>query len=124
MLRSYEDGNKKMFRANATHPLFKEVTALVKKYVGIDVLILNVASRLGDLQKVYLTGELAKGVDSQIIDLILVGTIDKIFFLNLIDKTEKLLKKKIRFVIYSPSEAVSLTFHPEENLLLWQQENE
>lgn len=123
MLTSFEEGNKKMFKANATHPLFKEVTALVKKYVGIDVLILNIVNRLGDLQKVYLTGDLAKGIDAQIVDLVLIGSIDKNFLVHLIEKAEMLLNKKIRFVIYSPTEAHSYSFVREENLLLWEKEN-
>ena len=119
MLSTFDEGNKKMFKANAIHPLFKEITALVKKYIGIDVLIQNVAKRLGDLKIVYLTGDLAKGIDSQIIDLIFVGNIDKIFLLELISKAEIILLKKIRFIIYSTTEILNINFLPEETVLLW-----
>jgi hypothetical protein len=49
-------------------------------------------------------GELAKGMDSPIIDLILVGDIDKNYLINLTEKAEKLINKKIRFIIYSYKE--------------------
>jgi DNA-binding transcriptional ArsR family regulator len=123
MIKSYEEGNKKMFKANASHPLFKEVTALVKKYIGIDILIQNVINRLGDLQYVYLTGDLAKGLDSQIIDLIFVGKIDTTYLLSLTQKSEKLLHKKVRFLVYDSSEFSSLKLTPEENILLWQKDH-
>ncbi|MEO1808004.1 MAG: ArsR family transcriptional regulator, partial [Bacteroidota bacterium] len=34
MLNSKMEGNKKMFRANIQHPLFKEIHSIVMKYVG------------------------------------------------------------------------------------------
>jgi hypothetical protein len=119
MIDSYEEGNKKMYKANIKHPMFNEIIALVKKYVGIDVLIQNIVNRLGDLQSVYLSGDLAKGIDSQVIDIVLVGEIDKVFLLELIDKAEKLINKKIRFVNFSEAEALKMSFSNEENLLVW-----
>lgn len=119
MLTTFDDGNKKMFKANVVHPLYKEVAALVKKYVGVDILIQNIANRLGDLKKVYLTGELARGIDSQIIDLIFIGEIDKNYLMELVGKAEKLLSKKIRFIIYNVEEALQLELVPEETVLLW-----
>lgn len=122
MLNSYEEGNKKMFQANTKHPMFNEVIALMKKYVGIDILILNIVNRLGHLQKVYLTGDLAKGIDSQVIDILLIGNIDKVYLIELIEKAEKLLSKKIRYVHYSALEADTMLFGTDENLLLWQRD--
>ena len=121
MLTSELVGNKKIFQANTTHPLFQELHNILLKHVGLDRVIENVIERLGEVDKVFLIGEFSKGSDSDIIDLIFVGNIDKSYLINLIEKTEKLVKRKIRYVIYSDSEFNTLDlkrFDPMP-LLLW-----
>ena len=59
---------------------------------------------MGNVEAAYLVGDLAKGLDSPIIDLILVGDIDKNYLLNLTEKAEKLINKKVRFVIFGIEE--------------------
>lgn len=121
MLKSELVGNKKIFQANTTHPLFQELHNILLKHVGLDRVIENVIERLGEVNKVFLIGEFSKGSDSDIIDLIFVGNIDKSYLINLIEKTEKLVKRKIRYVIYSDLEFNTLDlkrFDPMP-LLLW-----
>ena len=88
MLKSELVGNKKIFQANTTHPLFQELHNILLKHVGLDRVIENVIERLGEVDKVFLIGEFSKGSDSDIIDLIFVGNIDKSYLINLIEKTE------------------------------------
>lgn len=121
MLTSELVGNKKIFQANTQHPLFQELHNILLKHVGLDRVIENVIERLGEVDKVFLIGEFSKGSDSDIIDLIFVGNIDKSYLINLIEKTEKLVKRKIRYVIYSDAEFNTLDlkrFDPMP-LLLW-----
>ena len=121
MLKSELVGNKKIFQANTQHPLFQELHNILLKHVGLDRVIENVIERLGEVDKVFLIGEFSKGSDSDIIDLIFVGNIDKPYLINLIEKTENLVKRKIRYVIYSDSEFNTLDlkrFDPMP-LLLW-----
>ncbi len=121
MLSSSLEGNKKIFKANTKHPLFSEIHSILLKYVGLDKIIENVVHRLGDVDKVYLVGEFSKGLDSQIIDLIFIGNIDRNYLLNLIDKVEDLINRKIRYLIYSEDELNQIEwekFNPEP-LLLW-----
>jgi hypothetical protein len=115
MLNSELEGNKKIFQANTTHPLFSDVQSIVRKYVGLDKVIDEVVIRLGDIKKVYLTGDWANGQESEIIDLCLVGkNIDKYYLLELIEKTEKLIDKKIKYLVYEQD------LEKEDALLLWQ----
>jgi hypothetical protein len=51
-----------------------------------------------------LTGELAAGNNAPIIDLILVGDVDRVFLAELVAKAEKKLNKKIRVAVYDPVE--------------------
>ena len=94
MLTSFSKGNKKMFRANINHPLFSEIRNIVLKTIGLDQIIETVIKRLGQVEKVYLVGEFAKGLDSNIIDLIFIGDIDKSYLINLAEKAEKNSKSK------------------------------
>jgi hypothetical protein len=104
-LDSFSQGNKKLFTVNTKHPLFNDIHNIVLKLVGLDHVVDYIVQRIGDLQKVYLVGKLAKGQDSNIIDLVLVGdTINKTFLLEQVDKAEKKIGKKIRYVIYTSVE--------------------
>lgn len=120
MLTSGMEGNKKVFRANTGHPLFEEVHKILLKYVGLDKVIEHVIKRLGNVEQVFLAGEMAKGLDSSVIDLIIVGEPDKNYLVDLIEKAEKLIKRKVRYLVYSVEDFrndPSLIDSP--SLLLW-----
>jgi len=121
MLKSFLKGNKKFFHANTTHPLFGDIHNIILKYVGIDHIIEKVVNRLGDVERVYLVGDLSKGLDSKIIDLIFIGNIDKEYLINLIDKVEKMISRKIRYLIYTDKEFKNedFTSFETEPLLVW-----
>lgn len=121
MLKAEMVGNKKIFQANIQHPLFQEIHNILLKHVGIDHVIEEVVNRLGDVDRAYLIGDFSKGSDSNMIDLILIGDIDKPYLISLIEKTENLVNRKIRYVIYSEEESQNLDwqkFNPKP-LLIW-----
>jgi hypothetical protein len=121
MLTSEVLGNKKMFRANLEHPLFNEIHSILLKYVGLDRIVEDVIERLGEVRRVYVVGEFSKGLDSSLIDLVFVGDIDQNYLINLIEKTEKLVSRKIRYIIYSEAEFIKSKtdqLNPKP-LLLW-----
>ncbi len=126
MLASFTDGNKKMFRANTSHPLFGEIHTILLKTLGLDQVVLSVIERLGDVEQVFLVGEFAKGNDSPIIDLIFIGHIDKTYLVSVVERVEALIKRKIRYLIYGPEEFdYSMKLDPNfetESLLLWSKE--
>jgi len=124
MLTSNVQGNKKFFKSNTAHPLYKEVHNILLKYIGFDKIIEGVVERLGDVQKVFVTGEFAKGLDSQIIDLVFIGNIDKEYLVRLIGRTEPLIKRKIRYISYTTEEetAIDWTKLDFKPLLLWSHE--
>ena len=124
MLTSNIIGNKKFFKSNTRHPLYREVHNILLKYIGFDQIIEGVIERLGDVKKVYVAGEFAKGLDSQIIDLVFIGDIDKEYLVRLIGRTEPLINRKIRYISYYTEEETiidwsKLDFKP---LLLWSNE--
>ena len=118
MLVSQNSGNRKIFKVNDQHPLYKEINSIVRKYLGLDVIVEYIIKKLGDLQSVYLTGQLANGLDSPVIDLLLVGNVDKAYLIQLIDKSEKLIKRKIKYVICEVGEE-STYIDQDCVLLIW-----
>lgn len=123
MLVSENKGNKKIYKANSSHPLFKEIHNLLLKHTGIDQLIENVTSRLGSVKQIYLTGDYARGMDLGIIDLILIGEINRSYLVPLGEKAEKAIGRKVRFLIYEKSEWELAHHQPpdtEKYLLLWE----
>jgi hypothetical protein len=122
LLVSLNEGNKKMYKANTNHPLFPEINALLMKHIGLDKIIEKVVKKLGQLDAVYLVGELAKGKNSQMIDLWFVGQeIDKKYLLDLIEKAEKMIHRKIRYIILNQNELQEFLKANGKNelLLLW-----
>ncbi len=121
MLTSEQQGKKKIFKVNTTHPLFRELHNIVMKYVGLDSIIEHVIHRLGFLEKVYLTGSLSRGLDGDIIDLVFVGNIDKVYLAELIEKAEARIHRRIRYISYQPSEfsLEKITDGNTDPLLLW-----
>jgi len=104
LLTSAEEGRTKVYQANPRHPLFPEIQSMVRKFTGIDQLIPQVLSKLGDVHSAFIVGDYAKGIDSGIIDLVLVGRVDQTYLQKLIDKVEPLIHRKIRFVTLSEEE--------------------
>ncbi len=120
MLRSETVGNKKMFRANDQHPLFEEIHNILLKQIGVDRVVEQVIERLGNVERVYLIGDFSRGIDSSIIDLLIIGSIDRSYLLTLVEKAEQAVNRKIRYLIYEAeefSEAMLDRFTPEPLLL-------
>ena len=127
MLSSSLEGNKKIYKANTEHPLFEEIHNIILKQVGIDKIIKNVIKRLGDVNQVFLTGDFAKGKNSTVIDLLFVGKVNKAYLVQLIDKVEQLIHRKIRYLIYEETEFAcieSTMDRDKQMLLLWSKEIE
>jgi predicted nucleotidyltransferase len=125
LLHSLRDGNKKVYQANRDHPLFGDIHSIIMKESGIDRVIEKVIHRLGTLICIYLTGDFARGKDSPVIDLILVGeNIDREYLARKVMQAEELVGRKVSYVVLHPDEAVShlLKVKPADLLPLWNSE--
>lgn len=105
LLTSTFKGNKKYFKANDAHPLYFEINSILRKTVGIDKIIDKLTLYIGDLQEVFIIGDLAMGKDSSVIDLLLIGnSIDNRYVATLTGQIEKIISRKIRFLILTRDE--------------------
>ena len=92
-------GRTKLYKANKKHPFFTDLHNIVKKNLGVDKLIDTILAKLGNIELAFITGDYARGIDTGIIDLVIIGNIDKNYLQVLIDKTENIIKRKIRPLI-------------------------
>jgi len=118
LLTSYQ-GNKKFYRANIQHPLYNDINSIIKKFIGIDRIIEKIALQTGELRLVYLTGDIAKGIDSQSIHLLFIGNnLDEKYIQKLVNKAEKFISRKIRWKIYTVDE-MEMILRKYPVLLIW-----
>ncbi len=123
LLECADEGRTKVYRANTSHPLFGEVSRIVAKTVGLDKVVEQVVSRLGNVELAFITGDYAKGIDSGLIDLVLVGEIDKTYLQYLVNKLESSIGNKIRPLILTWLEYEKLVpcFSKSPSLILWEE---
>ena len=105
------------------HPLYSDINSMISKTIGIDQIVDGVVAKLGKVEEAYMTGDFAIGKNGKTIDILLIGTdIDKDFLHRLIDKTESLINRKIRYLILSPSEVGAHLGDEKGSMLIWRKE--
>ena len=119
LLNSYSESNKKIFKANTKHPLYPEINSIIRKYVGIDRIIDSIVSKLGEPDHVWLVGNLARGLNSDTIELKISGNVDKDYLEELVQKAEKTINKKLKIELLSEVESLVGSNKLEPSLLLW-----
>ena len=108
-IKAHKDGNKKIYTVNTEYPLFGDIQQIAFKHFGIDQIVEAVVKKLGDIQTVYVTGDLARGLDTQVIDVTLIGDdINRQYLSKLVIKTEKLIGRKLRTLVYSTDDKATI----------------
>ena len=119
LLMSETESNRRYYTANHEHPFYNEIVSIVRKSTGIDQIIRNVISRAGDLKSAWITGNFARGIDSDTIELVLEGhDIDTNYIDTLVKKAEKIINRKIICVILQSGHA-KYFLQDRDTLLIW-----
>lgn len=94
--------NKVIYSANKNHPLFDTLQSIVRKHLGIEQIVNNVLNKIGNIERIILLGDYAKGIDSGLIEVLIVGKKINKDYLDIIQpKIEKKINRKINFLISS-----------------------
>jgi len=102
-LEKKAEKNKIFYRANTQHSLFKPLQKLIHTFLGIEDVVDQVLSRSGGVQSVSLIGDYAKGLDSGIIEVLILGDdLNQAYLLQLAAKVAKKLKKEIKLYFNAP----------------------
>ena len=109
------------YHANEEHSLFNELQSLVRKYAGVDQVIETLIKNLGDVKTAYLVGDYARGIDSGLIDIILLGKINKMELNRIAERRGKDISRKIRPMVITVKELRSLwkQLNMDHALLIW-----
>ena len=117
LLASELEGRKKLYRVNDSHPLTADLTSIVRKVSGIDALVDKVVDNLPGLSQVWICGALARGIQADAIDCLLIGeSLDRKYIEGLSARVKELTGKKVN--------ALMLEQMPDEKreqcLLVWE----
>jgi hypothetical protein len=125
LLTSSQEGIKKVFQANTDHPIFPDIHNILLKHLGLDHIIQKVIDGLGDIRRVYVTGDYANGIDAETIELLFVGNaVDQEYLAELVKKAGRLIHRVINYLVHTETEEQEFLTGKEETeyLLLWQNE--
>ncbi len=99
-LKKYNENNKVIYKANASHPFFKIIQKIVKKHLGIEEILETVLKRIGEVKKIMILGDYAEGIDSGHIEILIVGdNISKDYLKEITPKIEKKIRRKVSFFV-------------------------
>ena len=121
LLDSKNSGRTILYFANKKHALFNEICSLIEKYMGIDKIIDKLVKKIGHVDSAYLIGDYAKGIDSGLIDIVLIGAINTSQLEKIAMKRGKEISRKIRTLVLTPSElrALWVQLGMDHALLIW-----
>ena len=101
-LEKHNENNKVVYKANVSHPLFKVIQRIVRKHLGIEEILETIYNRIGNVKKIMILGDYAKGIDSGLIEVLIVGdNIDKDYLDNISPKIEEKINRKVNFFVSS-----------------------
>jgi predicted transcriptional regulator len=117
-LQKEKSNNKIQYKANTKHPMFSVLQKVILKHLGLEDAVEIVLDRMGDVEKIILIGNYAKGIDSGKIEIIIVGQdLNTSYVQNLEEKLEKLISRKVTFFLsasHSLSEDELILFNKNE----------
>lgn len=99
-LKKSKSNNKIEYNVNTNHPLYETLKKVVYKHLGLEDIVDTVLERMGDVEKMIIIGDYAKGIDSGNIELVLVGDNLNFTYINqLEEKIEKLIGRNVNFFL-------------------------
>ena len=111
-LHKVKSNNKIIYNANKTHPLFKVLQKVIRQHLGIEQIVDSILDNLGDVKSVALVGDYAKGIDSGLIEVLLLGNrINTDYLKDLINKIENKITRRVSFKI--------VEVLPKESLIIY-----
>ena len=101
-LKKVKINNKVEYKADTNHPLFGILRKVVLKHLGLEDLVDKVLERMGNIDQIILVGDYARGNDSGLIEVFLIGkNLNMNYISQLESKIEKLIKRKVSFYLAS-----------------------
>jgi hypothetical protein len=101
-LKKHKKNNKVEYKVNSSHPLYETLRKVVLKHLGLEDLVETVLERMGNVEKILIIGDYAKGIDSGTIEVVLIGKRLNFEYISQLEtKIEKIIKRKVSFFLTS-----------------------
>lgn len=114
-LNRHDFENKVTYKVNQQHPFFNLLQQVVYKYIGLDTLVERVLERMGEVQRVYIVGDYAKGIDSGKIEVVLVGNqLNADYIAVLSEKIGMEINKEVFFYLVKNNDLGGLLVYEKE----------
>jgi len=108
--------NKIIYNANTSHPMFAVLQKIVRQHLGLEEIVETVIKRIGDVDKIALTGEYAKGVDSGNVEIIINGTkVNNDYLERILPKIKKKIGRKVTFLLNQKLDSKSIILYNKNN---------
>jgi len=107
LLEQHRVGNQVQFCANQLHPVYPELSGLLRKTIGLaDVLKLALSAELSRIKLAFVFGSVAKSTDTATsdVDVMVIGSVDFGSVVNLLFDAQQTLHREINPKVYSVDE--------------------
>jgi hypothetical protein len=102
ILVKHSDKNKIEYQANVRHPFYTNIRDIIRKYLGLDMILEQILERMGEVEQVVLTGDIARGSDTGTIDVLVTGAnLNDEYIHYLTQRLEQLIDRKVIFTLGS-----------------------
>ena len=99
LLTSRVHGSRIMYSVNKKNAFYRDLARLVSRYLGFETIVDGVLNLLDSLDAAYVIGDYAQGIDSGVIEIVLIGQLIEENVLELCAKVERIINRNIRVTI-------------------------
>ena len=118
LLKSKQN-NRVIYNADIKHPLFKVLQKIVRQDLGLEEIVETIISRMGDVDIIALTGDYAKGIDSGIIEIVVIGDVNNDYLENIKSKIKDKISRDVDFIIAKKVPKGGIILYKSEKYYFW-----
>ena len=108
-LDKFNEKNRVSYKANTKHPLFLTLQKIIHQHIGLESIVSSILERLGSIKTIIVVGDYANGIDTGVIEVVLVGDdLDKDYINRLANKIKSKIDREVHFIAKNSYEGVGL----------------
>ena len=108
-LDKFNEKNRVSYKVNTKHPLFLTLQKIIHQHIGLESIVSSILERLGSIKTIIVVGDYANGIDSGVIEVVLVGDdLDKDYINRLANKIKSKIDREVHFIAKNSYEGVGL----------------
>ena len=108
-LDKFNEKNRVSYKANSKHPLFLTLQKIIHQHIGLESIVSSILERLGSIKTIIVVGDYANGIDTGVIEVVLVGDdLDKDYINRLANKIKSKIDREVHFIAKNSYEGVGL----------------